>query len=153
MKKLILFSILIFLFTPQLVFGQPRPSQEDCMQMDYQYDLNYCYFPDGSKCLLSEFNSGVCGNKFKKDYCISRGEYIYEPEVQKCCSGLKPYLREDSLWGEPPACQPYYYSFKDKIFSFILSFIKPINGFYALIILAVIFLIYWTIKRRLKSRM
>ncbi|MFH1822676.1 MAG: hypothetical protein ABH830_03165 [Patescibacteria group bacterium] len=152
MYKNILFAIIIFLLIPSVVFGQPRPRQEDCKQMNYQYDLDYCYFPDGSKCLLSEFNSGVCGNKFKKDYCISRGEYIYDPEVQKCCSGLKPYLREDSLWGAFPTCQPSYYSFKDNIFSFILFFAKPINGFYALIILAVFFLIYWTIKRRLKSR-
>ncbi len=67
------------------------------MQRGYQVttegEVDYCVMPDGSKCVLEDFNAQTCGqNFFSQDYCIEEGEYVWDAE--KCCRGLVAYLPE-----------------------------------------------------------
>jgi hypothetical protein len=79
------------------------PFYKECQQRGYQIQGEKCSLPDGSQCLIEEFNAGTCGQKFKtEDYCIKRDGRVWDKN--KCCHGLKPYLPEGVL-GQP-TCQP-----------------------------------------------
>jgi len=49
--------------------------------------------PDGTKCLLDDFNRRKCGKEFfDLPYCVPEGGYVWENN--KCCEGLVAYLPE-----------------------------------------------------------
>lgn len=75
-----------------------NPVFKECMQRGYEVtgegDVDYCTFPDGSKCLLEDFNEQRCGQEFfNKEYCIKEGVYVWDAD--KCCKGLIAYLPKD----------------------------------------------------------
>ncbi len=77
-----------------------NPIFKECMQRGYEVttegDIDYCTFPDGSKCLLEDFNEQRCGQEFfNKEYCIEEGIYVWDTE--KCCKGLVAYLPRDMV--------------------------------------------------------
>lgn len=98
MKKILISSIVIALLAamPMSTSAMMSPENKECMQRGYEVNYiqeeneKYCVFPDGEKCLLGEFNSGICGDKYKvEDYCIKEGDPVWDED--KCCEGLSPY--------------------------------------------------------------
>jgi hypothetical protein len=76
------------------------PEYKECMQRGYQVASDketdnweaLCVFPDGTKCLLDDFNNKKCGtNFFTEDYCVPEGTNVWDKE--KCCNGLTPYIK------------------------------------------------------------
>lgn len=72
-------------------------ADKECLQRGYDVSYNqkenktYCIFPDGEKCLLEEYNDGVCGSEYKiENYCIKEGDPVWDKN--KCCNGLEPYI-------------------------------------------------------------
>lgn len=102
---MLILRLLLFLFVVLSVHGLKaaiNPVYKDCMQRGYAVDGDSCVFPDGSKCLLEEFNSGECGQAFfNVDYCVPEGGYVWDGP---CCEGLEPYLPE-GVAGQA-TCQP-----------------------------------------------
>lgn len=92
MKTKILSQVVLLLF-PVLLQAAINPVYKECMQREYSVDGDYCVFPDSTRCLLEDFNSGKCGKKWMTDdYCIKEGKYVWDAE--KCCPGLVAYLPE-----------------------------------------------------------
>jgi hypothetical protein len=70
-----------------------NPIYKECSQRGYGIEGDYCVFPDSTKCLLEDFNSGQCGEKWMTDdYCIPEGGYVWDSG--RCCEGLVAYLPE-----------------------------------------------------------
>ena len=89
-KISIIWIFLGLLFIPNLT-ATINPVYKECSQRGYQIEGNYCVFPDSTKCLLEEFNSGECGKKWMTDdYCIPEGRYVWDSD--RCCEGLVAYL-------------------------------------------------------------
>ncbi len=66
---------------------------KEVMQRGYAMDGDSVIMPDGSKCLLDDFNNGLCGKEFfDQPYCIPEGRYVWDDG--KCCEGLIAYLPE-----------------------------------------------------------
>ena len=110
-KKLFVILLLSLLIMPGTAMAD-RVSFEkhiDCLQMGYQTDYQYCLFPDNSKCLLTDFNAGTCGQEhWKTDYCVSRGQDIWDKD--KCCFSLKPTETKPLMWGNiNTTCESYIY--------------------------------------------
>lgn len=93
MKPAFLLCLALLFITK--AFGSIDPVYKECMQRGYYVEGNYCTFPDSSRCLLTEFNAGRCGQQFMTvDYCVKEGEYIWDRD--RCCEGLEPYSSIDS---------------------------------------------------------
>lgn len=63
-----------------MISASVSPVYKECVQRGYQLEedfeqgISYCIFPDNSKCLIEDFNNGVCGQEFMtEDYCIEEG--------------------------------------------------------------------------------
>lgn len=112
-KKFVPFCAAIVLLIPLLSNGAINPLYKECMQRGYTVSGDSCAFPDGSQCLLEDFNSGNCGQEWMtSDYCIPEGKYVWDAD--KCCEGLVAYL-PDGVSGQA-TCQPKGATFLKKIF-------------------------------------
>ena len=110
-KNFILLCVAIVLLIPGLSKAAINPLYKECMQRGYNVSGDSCVFPDGSQCLLEDFNSGTCGQEWMtNDYCIPEGKYVWDEE--KCCEGLVAYLPE-GVSGQA-TCQPKGASFLKK---------------------------------------
>ena len=110
MKKAALAFVLLIALA-SAVSAAMNPAFKECMQRGYKIESynsystahaegQYCVFPDGSECLLEEFNSGRCGATFMtNDYCVKEGQFVWDRD--RCCSGtiayLKPYHAGQSM--------------------------------------------------------
>ncbi len=129
-------SSLFFAFTATAAIN---PLYKECSQRGYQIDGNYCVFPDSSKCLLEDFNNGLCGKEWMTDdYCIPEGKYVWDSG--RCCEGLVAYLPA-GVAGQA-TCQP-----KSKV-AVKKTFIDSYGGI-ALVVLVLIGLLL--LLRRKKS--
>ena len=125
MKLALLFYIFIY---SALLQAAIDPIYKECMQREYQVDGQYCIFPDSSRCLLEEFNTGKCGQHWlTDDYCVKEGRYIWDAE--RCCEGLVAYLPK-GMAGQA-SCQP-----KSKVLSQNLTSGSPL--LYVLLILGLL---------------
>lgn len=116
------------------------PKYKECTQRGYQLDGNYCVFPDGSRCLLDEFNEGECGEEFMtNDYCVPEGRYVWDGP---CCEGLVAYLPPD-VAGQA-TCVKYdaKHWFQDNIF------LLQILGLIIIFVIPISIVVYRTYKRR-----
>lgn len=84
----------LFLFLNLFVnkgFTAISPYYKEVIQRGYIINGDSVEFPDGSGCLIVDFNNGKCGEKWKnEDYCIAEGGMVWDED--KCCEGLEPYL-------------------------------------------------------------
>lgn len=102
MKKII-FAVFVLLIVPGFVSAAMNPEYKECIQRGYSVMQNNCVFPDGTECLISEFNEGLCGSEYKtEDYCVKEGVSVWDRD--KCCPGLVPYLPSGMI-GQA-TCQP-----------------------------------------------
>lgn len=91
MKTLII-TFALFIMTT-VAHSAINPDYANAMERGYQLSGDSVVFPDGSKCLLSAFNDGSCGQEWMTDdYCVPEGAYVWNGD--KCCEGLEPYLKE-----------------------------------------------------------
>ena len=161
-KNFILFviiSVAIILFiSPQISFSALYPIEaKECVQRGYRVetdlkadftpDKTYCLFPDGSRCILEEFNEGKCGIEFKtENYCIKEGNIVWDKD--KCCPGLRAYKRPNFI-GQS-SCM------KISVFERIYNQLKYniyLWGVWGLIIVFIVgYLIYRIIKRICRQR-
>lgn len=87
-----LITILLLFFT-MVAHAAINPDYANAMERGYSISGDSVVFPNGSKCLLSEFNNGTCGQEWMTDdYCVPEGAYVWNDD--KCCEGLEPYLKE-----------------------------------------------------------
>ncbi|MFT7155318.1 MAG: hypothetical protein ACI8Q1_000319 [Parvicella sp.] len=99
-------------------------------------------FPDGSKCSISKFNEGLCGQQWKtKDYCVAIGGEVWDENV--CCEGLETNLAGDT--DGQITCQPIADSWfsQSTVVNFFIGLLIPLGLF--------VFLGY-NVKRKLKER-
>lgn len=91
-----LFIFIIVLTICQSTFSLQDPIYKEVLQRGYEiFSNDSVRFPDGSSCLISDFNSGICGQIwFTNDYCVGEGNPVWDED--KCCYGLTPYLDQDS---------------------------------------------------------
>jgi hypothetical protein len=96
MKKIV-FTISILALLPSTAFAALDPELKECLQRGYEQvyeedETSYCIFPDGNKCVLTEFNNGTCGAQYKNEnYCVAEGRVVWDAE--KCCPGTEAYLK------------------------------------------------------------
>lgn len=96
MSGMLVIAISFVLFTfsvaPPQATALINPVLKECIQRGYK-DVyrnyqTYCVFPDGSECLIEEFNNGSCGQNFMTQrYCVTEGNYVWDENA--CCPGLK----------------------------------------------------------------
>jgi len=100
MKKVYILILLVFIFNIALPANAAiDPIWKECLQRGYKSEYKNCVFPDGSKCLVGEFNAGTCGAEFMTDYeCIKEGSPVWDRD--KCCEGLTPYSNPRAI-GHP----------------------------------------------------
>lgn len=95
--------VVFLLIQSQFLNAAIDSKYKEALQRGYTLDGDSVVFPDGTKCLLTDFNAGYCGLKWKStDYCIPEGAYVWDDE--KCCEGLEAYLPE-GVMGQA-TCQP-----------------------------------------------
>ena len=91
---IIIFTIVFASFTSAAM----DPRLKECLQRGYEiesastppYNKN-CVFPDGNKCPLEDFNTGLCGEEYKtEDYCVKKGGPVWDAD--KCCEGTTAYI-------------------------------------------------------------
>ncbi len=83
--------LLIALFFINTASAAIDPVYKEAMQRGYPIEGDSVVLPDGSKCLLEDFNNQLCGKEFfDKDYCVEEGSYVWDNDA--CCEGLVPYL-------------------------------------------------------------
>ncbi len=92
-KLMVFLGALLLLFTlPSQIEALQDPALANCVERGYMVEKassgsQYCVFPNGSKCLLNQFNQGECGQEFMTPLdCIHEGP-IWSNGV-KCCKGL-----------------------------------------------------------------
>ncbi len=90
---------LISILSPTSAFAALDSSLKECVQRGYNFAIRdgvqYCVFPDGSECLIDEFNQNQCGDQFKtKTYCVTQGHYVWDNYM--CCRNLK-YTENNGL--------------------------------------------------------
>jgi len=154
MKKLILFLIVVFFLSSNIVSAAMNPEYKECLQRGYDttYDPEdihtfYCVFPDESRCKIEEFNNGTCGVVFKtENYCVKEESPVWDKD--KCCEGLIPtHLKyRGFFWGGligQSRCEPIP-NFFDRYLKYSL--------FFWLGILAVIVLVIILIYKKSKSK-
>jgi hypothetical protein len=91
----------LFLFFSISAQAALSPVFKEAMQRGYQIEKDSVVFPDGTKCLLADFNEGICGQGWMTtNYCIPEGNYVWDED--RCCKGLAPYLKGDGQ----ATCQP-----------------------------------------------
>jgi hypothetical protein len=80
-----------------------------CMERGYTIEERIgtqpaqCVFPDGSSCLISDFNAGRYGDKFMSgSVCIPQGKMTVGNG--QCCNGLVSTMNKDIP--EAPLCLP-----------------------------------------------
>ncbi len=87
-----LIALLLLFFTTE-AHAAINPDYANAMERGYSISGDSVVFPNGSKCLLSEFNNGTCGQKWMtEDYCVPEGAYVWNND--RCCEGLEPYLKK-----------------------------------------------------------
>jgi hypothetical protein len=90
-KNLLSFCFVLTTLIPLFSFAAINPLYKECSQRGYQISGNSCVFPDSTKCLLEDFNTGKCGQKWMTDdYCVPEGQHVWDGE--RCCEGLVAYL-------------------------------------------------------------
>ncbi len=69
------------------------PYYKEALQRGYPVQADTVFLPDGSKCLLDDFNNQRCGKEFfDLEYCVPEGSPVWDDDV--CCNGLVPYLAD-----------------------------------------------------------
>jgi hypothetical protein len=75
------------------------PYYKEVMERGYDMKGDSVIFPDGTSCLIVDFNNRTCGQKWMtSNYCIPEGGYVWDNN--RCCEGLEPYLPE-GVAGQP----------------------------------------------------
>jgi len=101
----------ILVVETNVVSASVNPVYKECIQRNYQIEsannnidgIEYCVFPDNTKCSIETFNSGSCGEEFMtQNYCTKEGIMVWDKDM--CCVGLKSYIPIGMI-GQP-TCQP-----------------------------------------------
>lgn len=89
-------------------FGAIDSLYHEVIQRGYSIIGDSVEFPDGSRCLIIDFNTGNCGEQWKTaDYCVPKGGMVWEKH--RCCAGLDYYLPAGT--DTQATCQPVTASF------------------------------------------
>jgi hypothetical protein len=103
MKFQLVFTILFLSFSSNFSFAAIDSKYKEALQRGYQLEGDSVVFPDGTKCLMLDFNAGICGEIWMtENYCVPEGAYVWDND--KCCNGLEAYLPE-GMAGQA-TCQP-----------------------------------------------
>ena len=120
---------MLFLASVSTLFAEVNPFYKEVLQRGFEISPgDSVLFPDGTKCLIEDFNQKKCGQDwFNKPYCVSEGNKVWDTEV--CCEGLAPYLAAGS--DGQSTCQPIDNSwFSSKtILYFFLGVLIPLGLF------------------------
>lgn len=74
-----------------MVSAALNPIYKEALQRGFAVEGDSVLLPDGSKCLLEDFNNQKCGKEFfDQPYCVEEGNYVWDDNA--CCDGLVPYL-------------------------------------------------------------
>jgi hypothetical protein len=125
------------------VTAKINPYYKEVIQRGYELTPgDSVKFPDGSKCSVSQFNNGTCGQQWMStDYCVAKGGAVWDANV--CCEGLEPFLEEGT--DGQSTCQPIDNSWfsQSTVVNFFIGLLIPLGLF--------VFLGY-NVKRKLKQR-
>jgi len=108
---IILIIVGVLVSTINTVSAAASPVYKECIQRNYQIEsandnidgIEYCVFPDNTKCSIETFNNGSCGKEFMtQNYCTKEGVMVWDKDI--CCQDLKSYL-PNRMVGQP-TCQP-----------------------------------------------
>jgi hypothetical protein len=136
-NKLLSFCFVLFLSIPFISNAAINPLYKECSQRGYNISGKYCVFPDSTRCLLDDFNTGKCGEKWMTDdYCVPEGKYVWDSG--RCCEGLVAYLPK-GVAGQA-SCQPKSKTFLKK------TFLDSYGG--ALILVLVLGILLFVLKRK-----
>jgi|SRR5690606_7165758 len=91
MRYILLFLLLHSLSTSAKI----NPKYANAYERGYDVRNDSVIFPDGSKCLIEEFNNGACGFQWMDvEFCVEQGKSVWHE--QNCCEGLSAQLSPEN---------------------------------------------------------